>query len=325
MAHLRPPFLTQLGNDPLLGTFGVDGIAQNDRLMAPPSPAESCRGAARNPAGKMSKHRQWSPSFAKWSWTIHAKLRERVTKWVADEGIPRISAPPAINEDVAMPEAGDIDERVAEPRAYLGIANCNTNITTSVHLAESPVKGVAGRDYLAVPSAHWPIGMRITPADVAATSTAAPLPADIAAWLTINALAPMRGDMTAIHRNTFMWKTMLIFSVPGYYDHYTHGITTGSPAVKALESFSCSRHNSFLHKSDLQRQTFEEEWLRTVEDILLTTLGTEDMWTALQHGPIRDGIDTFYPNFPAQTMDLDVATMANCSSARHPPRRPNPP
>ncbi|KAF8178815.1 hypothetical protein K438DRAFT_1769273 [Mycena galopus ATCC 62051] len=226
---------------------------------------------------------------------------------------PRIAG----DEDVPMPRPlnGPTQEDTA-PRACLGVAALNSDVRTCVHIPESPAKDRPGRDmasatmpeairwYREVPAAHWPIGMRPAPASTA------PRPADISAWLTLNALAPARGELTALDRNRFLWKAVLIFSISGYFDHYVtigqyppddlplehypfetttlrwshvvswitqHGILRGSAAVLALESFACSCCNLFLHNTDLECQRFDNEWPQSAEDVELTTLGTDDI------------------------------------------------
>ncbi|KAF8154361.1 hypothetical protein K438DRAFT_1777990 [Mycena galopus ATCC 62051] len=235
------------------------------------------------------------------------------------------------DEEVAMPRADEeTDTHGSEPRAYLGVAVPNSDIKTCVHLPESPAKGTR---------------VRTSPPPRSATqfgallSAAPPLTTDITAWLTLNALAPTQGELKALDRNAFLWKATLIFSVPRYFDHYVtlgqyppddlplehypfktsslrwshvvawfiqHGVLAGSAAVLALELFSCARCNSFLHSADLECQQFSNEWPRSAEDLALTTLAADNMWTSLQHGAIREGVDTFYPIFPAYTIDLGV-------------------
>ncbi|KAF8128776.1 hypothetical protein K438DRAFT_2000204 [Mycena galopus ATCC 62051] len=260
-------------------------------------------------------------------------------------------------EDVPMPPAGDGH---ASSPAYLGVAIGRTNIASCVHLTEAPVQGVPGRDittasmeeaigwYRDILTSLWPIGMRISPTTVASLTTvsAEPIAPDVAAWLTINALAPPHGGTAPSHRGIFLGKMILIFSVPGYFDHYTtigeyphnnlpleqypfetkelrwchvvswfiqHGLTVGSDAVRAIESFACSRRNSFLRNTDLQNQTFTDDWPRKASGLEFTVLGATDMWASLTHGPIHPGIETFYPNAPAARLEVDVDDDRNIS------------
>ncbi|KAF8180046.1 hypothetical protein K438DRAFT_1938344 [Mycena galopus ATCC 62051] len=147
---------------------------------------------------------------------------------------PRARSHPRQEEDVVMTGADtELEDIAPEPRAHLGLAMQNSDTKTSVYLAESPTKAVRGSDvamttlrdtvkaYWATPAAQWPISMRVTPTTVAELTgtTAPPLASDITAWLTINALAPIRGELTAEHRNTFLWETIRILSVSGYFAH----------------------------------------------------------------------------------------------------------
>ncbi|KAF8143186.1 hypothetical protein K438DRAFT_1994152 [Mycena galopus ATCC 62051] len=205
-----------------------------------------------------------------------------------------------------------------------------------VHLPESPAKGKPGpnvatammadaiRWYRDVPVAHWPIGMCSSP-----TSTA-PLTTDIAAWLTLNALAPMRGELTALDHNTFLWKAILIFSISGYFDHY---VTLGQypPDDLPLEhypfdtiSLRWSHIVSWITQHGILKGS-EATWsvISSIADgisphIDLTTLGTDDVWSSLQHGVIREGVDTFYPIFPAYTIDLSEIAPGPPTHQRHP-------
>ncbi|KAF8145491.1 hypothetical protein K438DRAFT_1781912 [Mycena galopus ATCC 62051] len=235
--------------------------------------------------------------------------------------------PKSMDGDVPMPRADEED--APPPRAYLGVAARNSDMAICVHLPESPAKGVMGRDittasledavkwYLAILTAHWPIGMRVSPSHAVELTvvSAAPLTGDVAAWLTLNALAPTRREMTAIHRNVFLRKAILILSVPGYFNHYAklgHYPDDDLPLEHYpfdTTSLRWSHVVSWLIQHGIEQksppsQIFADEWPKATEDLALTTLGADDMWSMLQHGPICNGVDTFYPNYPVDTMEV---------------------
>ncbi|KAF8136883.1 hypothetical protein K438DRAFT_2120572 [Mycena galopus ATCC 62051] len=281
-----------------------------------------------------------------------------VTRLYSSTGAAMRDATPPQNYP-APPATEDVDMQPVHP-ACLGVAIGDAPTPTYVHLPESPTMDQVGCDvsttsmdealkwYTGIVTTQWPIGMRISPTSIASLTTvsATPLSTDVAAWLTINALAPPREGSSTLRRDAFLRKTILIFSVPGYFDRYAalghypddnlplehypfemndlswchvvswfvqHGVHAGSDAVSVIESdavsviesFACSRRNSFLRNNDLQNQTFTDDWPRTVSGVEFVVISPSDKWTNLRHGPIRDGVDTFYPNCPGTTMGAD--------------------
>ncbi|KAK6977222.1 hypothetical protein R3P38DRAFT_3237596 [Favolaschia claudopus] len=129
------------------------------------------------------------------------------------------------------------------------------------------------------------------------TSTAAPLVADVTAWVTINALAPRR-DGSSIHRATSRGLQMNNFPPEHYpfaatnigFGHIVcwfmqHGIDKGSAAILCLESFARARRNHMLHNDDVCAATFKDEWPYSPDDVKSATIGPDEHWNKLHHRP----------------------------------------
>ncbi|KAF8147094.1 hypothetical protein K438DRAFT_1780302 [Mycena galopus ATCC 62051] len=245
-----------------------------------------------------------------------------------------VTSPRGESMDVDIPNDRSEDGEVTSS-IYLGSASCLVAKGTRVHLAESPINGDNGRKgtsttllemarmYLDMGSDFWPIGMRVNPTDLASTTHANAHFKDIAAWFTINALAPAHDKNGSL---------VLLLSVPGIFNQYAtigeyapancamehypfvvlnagqahivawlvqHGIVKGSDALRALESFACSRRNVMGRVINIQNTTFEGDWLNSPEDVGNVTLTADEMWKNLHFGPVRPGVMTLYPEFPA--------------------------
>ncbi|KAJ7602787.1 hypothetical protein DFH06DRAFT_1351020 [Mycena polygramma] len=274
---------------------------------------------------------------------------------------PAQDAPPdAMEQDDPMPvpggaaDAADNGDVVDDgPAVYLGAARRAAIDRTIVHLAENPASDAMGprgttasiqravRWYTNVPTSHWPLGLRISLGERPTTMTATPWALDVGAWFTLNALSPMRGTESSVHRAAFLKIAVRILSIPGLFAKYVevggyvfndlplehfpfpgtnvsyaqiiawfmqHGINVGSDALLALESFARSRRNQIAGNDNLEAAVFSDDWPYTVKDIENVVLRAEDIWTALRFGTVRADATSDFPSFPA---GVNTAVMEN--------------
>ncbi|KAJ7601423.1 hypothetical protein DFH06DRAFT_1154128 [Mycena polygramma] len=213
-----------------------------------------------------------------------------------------------------------------------------------IHLEEEPTSSSVPRNvsrtldeaiqwYGSVPTVHWPKGMRVSIDSLPTTERAHPWPADVAAWFTLNALAPERDiDPSSLHRANFIKMAVQLLSVKGVFDLYVaeggyildtlavehfpfngtnlsfakvivwlvqHGINVGSGALVALEDFARARRNHLAGAEDINAPSFEEGFPHNAADIEQIQVHDEDKWADLRFGPTREGVTSTYPEFPA--------------------------
>ncbi|KAJ7864872.1 hypothetical protein B0H13DRAFT_1898935 [Mycena leptocephala] len=254
-----------------------------------------------------------------------------------------IGTPGALRE-LAMDDVPD-----ATP-VYLGTSPILRPDTTVVHLAERPPSDDLGRRgttasrsaavrwYTAVPTSHWPRGMRVNYTDLPATTMATPLEGDVAAWFTINALTPRRDDSTSLHRASFLGAAIKLLSVHGTFDHYAifgsyefashplehypfsatnisfaqvvswfmqHGIDSKLDGLANLESFARARRNHFAGSSEINALVFDSGFPSAMHNVAKIVIRDEDLWENLRHGEVRPGIVTHYPAYPSKGAAID--------------------
>ncbi|KAJ7260686.1 hypothetical protein C8J57DRAFT_1514619 [Mycena rebaudengoi] len=191
---------------------------------------------------------------------------------------------------------------------------------------------LARRWILAVPTAHRPHGMRVMENEFPTVDeTSLPLAEDVGAWFTINGLAPRRGRISSINRAKFLHALAQTLSVEGIFNHYVslgqyifanlpfehypfsamnicasqiiawliqHGITPGSGALRALESFARSRRNYSAYSGNPVNRVFTTGFPHCEADVARIVVHDEDRWGALRHAALQEGVQSDYPACP---------------------------
>ncbi|KAJ7086351.1 hypothetical protein B0H15DRAFT_801550 [Mycena belliarum] len=275
------------------------------------------------------------------------------TFWLASTGNPR--APPRAADGTAMtmaPATAPAEEPDPDQVTYLGDAQLDGDDTIVISL-ERPTEGcdarsgshtklgIARRIYDSMPPDLWPLGFRISEALYPAkgVKTASAYWLDVAAWYTINALAPRRNRIgSSIERSRFLEVLWRVLSVAGTFnriaqmgefpddtrplEHYPfnamniayshvvcwlvqHGISREGNAVKALESYGRARRNK-REGRDLPSYTefTDGEAPHNAREML--SIGDDQVihWRDLEHAPPADGTVTAYPRKPSAAMDV---------------------
>ncbi|KAJ7610566.1 hypothetical protein DFH06DRAFT_1345972 [Mycena polygramma] len=234
--------------------------------------------------------------------------------------------------------------RTATP-VFLGAVRRASDNTTRVHLEEElgedsvaqrgtvPSLEHASHWYTSIATDRWPKGMRVSYEALPSTPSAAPWAPDVAAWFTMNALAPARGDdPSSIHRVGFMHAAVQLLSIPGTFNHYAeeggylfdtlpgehfpfgmmnpsfahvvawfmqHGIDKGSDALACLEGFARARRNHIAGAAEVTAMVFDDGHPKAMHEVDGIVLNDEDKWANLHFGPPRTNVTTTYPEFPA--------------------------
>ncbi|KAJ7027666.1 hypothetical protein C8F04DRAFT_1189352 [Mycena alexandri] len=157
------------------------------------------------------------------------------------------------------------------------------------------------------------------------------LPNDARAIRFVNYIAPM-GEGTSPDRTRFIEVLLRGFSIFGLFErhvqrgqwvedalpleHYPfdcsdltlsrvfswahqHGLRPNSPDSLALHSYAASERNRLAKNESPGGQRFVRAKPRDVADVLSWPDGLITDWRQLQHGPIRRGVTTTYPQHPA--------------------------
>ncbi|KAJ7661882.1 hypothetical protein DFH06DRAFT_1325206 [Mycena polygramma] len=226
----------------------------------------------------------------------------------------------------------------------LGAARLQFIDVSRIHLEEEPTSSSVPHNvsrsleeatqwYGNVPTVHWPKGMRVARDALPSNERAQPWPADVAAWFTLNALAPERDiDPSSLHRANFITMAVHLLSIKGVFDLYAteggyvfdvlavehfpfngtnlsfakiiawfvqHGIDTGSTALATLEDFARARRNHIAGVADINASSFDNGFPGNTKDIEQIQIHDEDKWANLHFGPTREGVTSTYPEFPA--------------------------
>ncbi|KAJ7042841.1 hypothetical protein C8F04DRAFT_1175944 [Mycena alexandri] len=167
-----------------------------------------------------------------------------------------------------------------------------------------------------------------------------PIPPDVAAWYTINALCPRRTrKASSMQRHKFFELLMRILSVHGalfriatfggYPDaelpleHYPfrtnnitpslvvswliqHGIKKDGEAVRIMEEFARARRNMREGRSDPSGTSFKSgDWPRDSAEVLMLREDEVTPWAKLRHGMLQEHVTSDYPECPADAMEDD--------------------
>jgi hypothetical protein len=267
-------------------------------------------------------------------------------------------APITIGTPGALHAMSMDEDRPSSP-VYLGTAPALRPDYTVVHLTETPAidalgrrgttasRSMAVRWYTALPTSHWPRGMRVSDTDLPSTPMATPMAGDVAAWFTLNALSPGHDGSTSLHRAAFLNAAILLLSVHGTYDHYAilgdyqfdsrplehypfsaetitfaqivawfiqHGINNKSDGLASLESFARARRNHFAGSAEVNALVFDSGFPSAMHDVSRIAIRDEDLWKNISHGAVRQGIVTSYPSCPS-VMDVEDDTPAVAPTA----------
>ncbi|KAJ7076618.1 hypothetical protein B0H15DRAFT_805487 [Mycena belliarum] len=198
--------------------------------------------------------------------------------------------------------------------------------------------------YAAIPTTHWPRGMRAVATALPETLNEVPFEDDVRAWFTLNALAPQRETAgTSLHRARFMDAAIRLLSAYGTYHRYAqmggypeaslplehypfdatnisfahivawmvqHGLTMDSEGVAGLESFARSRRNHTAGVEDLNATSFADgKFPAGLSEVAAIVIRDEDLWANLRHSGVREGISTQYPVFPAAPADVEMTPL----------------
>ncbi|KAJ7231210.1 hypothetical protein C8J57DRAFT_1533822 [Mycena rebaudengoi] len=219
------------------------------------------------------------------------------------------------DQDVAMPDG------VLSALAYLGTSPPDDTGETHIWLAKC----------VTMATRLWPTGMRVTRNAYPDAEWCRPWAPDVTAWWTISSLSPRRDKGgTSIHRARFLDALIKILSIAGTFDsvmeaggyvtvalvleHYPfcclnvtasqvvawlvqHGIAPGGSAILVLESFGRARRNRTDGGADPSGQEFATSPMNEAE-MRVIGRGSIAAWTALAHGPLRDGVTSSYPRSP---------------------------
>ncbi|KAJ7602652.1 hypothetical protein DFH06DRAFT_1351176 [Mycena polygramma] len=183
------------------------------------------------------------------------------------------------------------------------------------------------------PTADSPIGSR-------------PLVGDVLAARLVNFLAPARDDQGSLHRIRFVDEALLGFSVFGLFERFVtrgnyvadarpierygfdgtnlemshalayivqHGMHPGSAATTTLHAYATSWRNrrDSLANPTLpvpapHTESFNDN-PRHHRDVLNWPDSRITQWNVLSHGPVRPGVSTTYPRFPARLHPVPIA------------------
>ncbi|KAJ7463919.1 hypothetical protein B0H11DRAFT_2052742 [Mycena galericulata] len=263
--------------------------------------------------------------------------------WLATTGSKKAPADPSFDAGIA-PE-------LADRLAYLGTAEQGDDVTIVI-LTETPTETsdarsgthtklmIAARVYDNMKCASWPLGFRVSEDAYPTTSYARVYIFDVAAWYTINALAPIRNRVgTSIDRARFMQELIRLLSVAGTFnriaqlgeyetanlllEHYPflgnnitmshivawliqHGIARDGDAIRVLESFARSRRNAVMKRNSPSHTDFDDGAKPRNETDMLS-MGDADIihWRDLEHGTLQPGNTSTAPRRPGAPQPMD--------------------
>ncbi|KAJ7165251.1 hypothetical protein C8R46DRAFT_1220384 [Mycena filopes] len=249
-----------------------------------------------------------------------------------DEPMPTAQdhPPPSITKpfDIAPPENPSVavivpadDTKTSEAAVFLGAAQCILPNNTMVHLGKhaattetmarhsmtASISRVV-RWYKNMPTAQWPLGMRVTETQWPSTLSAEPLWLDVGAWFT-----PRHNLFSSLHRSSCLKVVIRLLSVDGMFDH--HADTGGYPfATLLLGHYPFDQHQLLrwpLSKTTRDRvanvdnpceTTFTIDRPHGPGNVGANMLRAKDLWSDMSHGPVRAGMTTSYPRHPGATL-----------------------
>ncbi|KAJ7089287.1 hypothetical protein B0H15DRAFT_949262 [Mycena belliarum] len=193
---------------------------------------------------------------------------------------------------------------------------------------ESVLREMASR-----PPATWTQGIRMENGQWAAPNTLAgvrPLSNDVLAARFLGFVCPRRGQ-TSIDRSRWMDLAMAGLSIPGFFERmvqrgqwqyntfplenfpfdaanvtmsqalswvHLHGIASGSGSLRILQDYAAAWRNFREHNVDPTAHAFRDP-PRDSMDVLRLPDAQITPWREIHYGPVREGITTTTPRFPA--------------------------
>ncbi|KAJ7079933.1 hypothetical protein B0H15DRAFT_953715 [Mycena belliarum] len=266
------------------------------------------------------------------------------------------------DDDEPMNPAPPDDEEPPFQQSYAGHATLPSEPSSGPLGPEASLESVL-REMAARPPATWTQGIRMEDGQWAppnAPAGARPLPNDVLAARFLGFVCPRRGQ-TSIDRSRWMDLAMAGLSIPGFFERmvqrgqwqyntfalenfpfdaanvtmsqalswvHLHGIASGSGSLRMLQDYAAAWRNFREHNVDPTAHAFRDP-PRDSMDVLRLPDAQITPWREIHYGPVREGITTTTPRFPAggiyASMHAPAAVTPTVDTEMPPPPAETPP